>query len=116
MKSIAKTFVLASLVVATQAAWTGRLGWRSTALGSIIPAQSTYADQHRVNPATVSGDFPLGARQLRVNAEPRARDTYQAEHAGSQAAMSGDFPLGARQLREKAEPPVASTYQSKHAG
>ncbi|HKA43640.1 MAG TPA: hypothetical protein VKF40_16795 [Burkholderiales bacterium] len=116
MKSMVKTLAIGSLVLATQAAWSSPLGWGSTGLGSIIPTQSTYADEHAASQATVNGEFPLGARQRRMNAEPPVRDTYQAEHAGSQTAAGDDFPLGARQLRERAEPPVRSTYQSKHAG
>src|SRR5215475_4532156 len=99
MKSMLKAFVIGSLVAATQAAWSSPLGWGSTGLGSIIPTQSTYADEHGASQAAVNGEFPLGARQRRMNAEPAVRDTYQAEHAGSQTAVSADFPLGARELR-----------------
>jgi len=116
MKSIAKAFVIGCLVVATQAAWASPLGWGNADLGSIIPTQSTYADEHGAAQATVSGDFPLGAEALSAKAEPRVQTTYRAEHAGNQSTVSGDFPLGAEALSAKDEPPVQTTYQAMHAG
>ena len=115
MKSIAKAFVIGSLVVLTQAAWAGPLGWGNSDLGSIIPTQSTYADEHGAGLATVSGDFPLGAEALSARAEPHVRSTYQSEHPVSQTAVAGDFPMGAGQIRDRAEPPVRTTYQAEHA-
>ena len=116
MKSIVKAFVIGSLVLATQAAWSSPLGWGDGGSGSIIPTQSTYAEEHGGSQATVSGDFPAGSYEPRVKAEPPVRDTYRAEHAGKQSAVSGDFPASADQIRVKAEPPVHGTYQGERAG
>ena len=113
MKSIAKAFVIGSLVLATQAAWSSPLGWGNTDL-AIVPAQSTYADEHGGSQATVSGNFPLGAEALSFKTEPPVQTTYKAEHAGNQTAVSGDFPLGAEALSFKTEPPVRSTYADSH--
>jgi len=42
-----------------------------------------------------SSDFPLGAQELRVTAEPPVQTTYRAEHAGGQTATRNDsFPGG----------------------
>src|SRR6267142_4822691 len=74
MKSIAKAFVIGSLLVATQAAWSSPLGWGSTDSGSIIPTQSTYAEEHGASQATASFDFPVGAEELSRRTEPPVRN------------------------------------------
>ena len=88
MKRIAKAFVIGSLLVATQAAWSGPLGLGNTDSGSIIPTQSTYADEHGGRQATVSGDFPVGAEALSFKTEPPVQTTYQAQHAGGQTGSA----------------------------
>jgi len=88
MKRIIQGLALAALVSVAPAVWSGPLGWGNNGVGSIIPTQSTYADEH-------AGAVKLYGFPTLPNADV-ARNfpdmpTYNGQHADASSRLYG-FP------------------------